>query len=491
MPTAIPIDHLSFILSRIQFGLTVGVHFLFPIATLGLGLYILIFEFMYVRTNSETYKTISTMGTKLLGIIFAVGVATGLIMPFSFGTNVAGFVEFSGNIFGVQLVLEVIIAFMLESVFLGILLFGRNKVSKGVYLMSVFFVFLGSHLSAFFIISVNSWMQTPFHSLATLSTGIPIPAVDGFHLEQVINGKAVIIQTADQIVQGIKTRAVLDNVWKTMFTPSWGIRFIHTVFACWVTGSVIFAAIAAGLFIKKKHLDAAKIMLRLSVIIGFITSLAMPLLGHFHLLMLGKWQPVENAAMEGTFKTQKGAPLYALGWVDPKTRKTYGFGLPGVLSFLDSGRFDAQVEGLDDMLEKGRANLSNNGKDQYLAFEPPLQALFQTFHIMVFLGIALLGVFGLGLFLLIKKKWEVKPWIWKIFIIALPLPFLASELGWISVEIGRQPWLIYGLFKTIAGISIIPSSYVAFSLIVYSLVYVILFLILRKWIPKIIKESLA
>ena len=490
MDAVVPIDQLAYILSRIQFGLTVGVHFLFPVTTLGLTFFILIAESIYVRNGDDRYRQISTIGIKFLGMVFAMGVATGIILPFAFGTNWAGFVLFAGGIFGVHLTLEAVLAFMLESVFLAVLLFGRERVSRRIYLLSAFFVFLGSHLSGFFIISANSWMQTPFHSLETLASGIPVAAIDGFHLEQVIDGTSRVITSAAQIASGVERTVVLDSVWKIIFNPSAVIRFVHTIFACWLTGASIFAAIAAGLFLKGRNPEVARTTFRLAVVVGLITSLSMPLLGHAHIMRTLKWQPTKDAAMEGIFSTQNGAPLYALGWVDPETRTTHALGLPWGLSFLETGRFDSPVEGLDDIVAEGQAHMAEDGTDRYKAYAPPVQTTFQAFHLMVFIGIVLIGMFGAGAWVVSRRKWEIDGWIWKLFIIVLPFPYIATEAGWIGAEIGRQPWVVYGLLLTRHGMSPIPAAYVLFSLIVFCLVYISLFFILAKWIPSMIKESL-
>jgi cytochrome d ubiquinol oxidase subunit I len=224
---------------------------------------------------------------------------------------------------------------------------------------------------------------------------------------------------------------------------------------------------------------------------GLLLSLAIIFLGHFQLINLAKWQPVKNAAMEGTFQTRKGAWLYAIGWLDVKNRKSYSIGIPNALSFLDTGNIRAKIEGLDNILERGQDEFAKEGKDEYLMYEPPVQTIFQTFHFMVLLGLFLIGLFFYAVIICLKNTWQEKPWVWNMFIFSIPLPFLASELGWVSAEMGRQPWLVYGLLKTSAGISTVPLSYVVFSLSTYSILYIIFFIVLIKWVPKIIKENLA
>ncbi len=492
VPDILPVasDQLAFLLSRIQFGLSVGYHFLFPATTLGLTFLILLSESLHLKSKDVTYRRITEFSVKLLTIVFALGVATGIIMPFAFGTNWARFVEFAGSVFGIHLTLEAVIAFMLEAFFLGVLLFGRNKVGPKVYWLAAFLVFLGSHLSGFFILSANSWMQAPFHSLATLASGIPIPAVDGFHLEQTIaGGTAALVSSSTQLVPGSSIRVVMDDVLKILFNPTTGIRVLHTTTASWATASVVFLVVAAWLFRKGQKTDIAKKIFKMAVILGAITSLLLPVFGHEHIMQVAKWQPVKSSAMEGIFKTQTEAPLYVIGVMDEEKRQTYGIGVPYMLSVLEGWNINAVVQGVDDLTAQGKAGLATN-QDAHLRYEPPMQPLFQAFHLMVMAGVTMIGGFLAALWILWKKKWDLPRWVWTAFMFMLPLPYLAVELGWMVAEVGRQPWIVYGLMKTESGLSPIPREYVIFSLSLFVLVYIILSLIAAKWIPRIAREAL-
>lgn len=465
----------ALLLSRIQFGLSVGIHFLFPVSTLGLAFFIVLAEGFYLKTAKEVYRHVSALAVKVLGLIFAMGVATGIIMPFAFGTNWGNFVNFASSVFGIHLTIEAIVAFLLESVFLGVLMFGRKRVGPKLYFVAAFLVFFGSHLSGFIIISANSWMQTPFHSLATLSSGVPLAAVDGFHLDKLADGSY---------------KVVMDDVLKVIFNPSTGIRFVHTVAACWLCGAVIMAAVAGWFHLKHKQTEVSRKTFSIAAVVGLVTALAMPVLGHTHIMNVLEWQPTKNAAMEGIFKTQEGAPLYALAVVDTEKRETSGFGLPYMLSFFEGFRFDTKVAGLDDVLAEGQAGQAQNPPvDAYKAYAPPVQTIFQTFRVMIFMGVFMIVGMLLGVYFVWRKQWRHK-WLWRVALVMVPMPYLAVETGWITAEIGRQPWIVYGLLKTKDAVSAIPGEYVAFSLAIFVLVYCSLGFLLAKWLPRIIKEGL-
>lgn len=480
-------DPLTFAVSRIQFAMSVSVHFLFPATSLGIALFIVIFEAMYVRTGQDLYKKLSKMAIKLFGLIFALGVATGLLLPFLFGTNWGGFVDFAGGVFGIQLTLEAIIAFMIESIFLGVLLFGRDRIGKGGYLASAIAVFIGAHISGFFIVSANSWMQAPFHSIESLATGIPISAVDGFVLQQTLaDGTVRQVMNADMLAEGGIIRVVMTDVLKVILNPTAVMRFLHTIMASWITGAVFFTSISAFYILKKKHNHASRRIFQIAAIVGIITTVAQPFIGHEHILQTKKWQPVKNAAMEGVFETQDGAALIAIGWVDVEARETHGIRVPYMLSFLEEWNFTATVVGLDDYLAQGHAE-----DIEYLKHEPDIQLTFQSFHMMVAMGVLMIFIYFLAIWVLLKKRWDAKPWVWKTMIAMFPMPYIAVTAGWFSAEAGRQPWIIYGLLKTEDALSRIPASYAIFALVILALVYVSVLYIVIKWLPRLIRAGLA
>jgi len=432
----------SLLLARIQFAFTVGFHFLFPAMTLGTGLIIFISETIYLIKKDETYKKITDFLVRLLGLIFVVGAATGIVMEFSFGMNWSGYSRAVGDIFGPILAAEGVLAFFLESVFLGVLLFARDKVSPKVYWLSALLVFIGGHLSAFWIVVANSWMQTP---------------------------AGYAINDAGKIVLGSFADAV--------FNPSTLIRFCHTVMASWITGSVMVAAIAGYYVRKGLHDRTAKTMLKIGVILFALTPLLQLGTGHIHAIEVINMQPEKAAALEGHFYTAKGVPLYALGFVDEQNEKTYGLYIPKALSFLYNFDWNSEIKGLKDF-----------PKENW----PPVNFVFQVYHIMVGVGMLLIALGLLGAYLL----WSGKLYGNKLYLFILPflipLPHIAHETGWMSAEIGRQPWIIYRLMRTAdASSAVVTAGDIAFSLTLFCATYLLLAVMFVKIFMKMIRKGPA
>ena len=432
----------ALLLARIQFAFTIGFHFLFPAMTLGTALIILISETLYLIKKDETYKKITDFLVKLLGLIFVIGAATGIVMEFSFGTNWSGYSRAVGDIFGPILAAEGVIAFFLESVFLGVLLFGRNRVSPKLYWLSAFLVFIGGHISAFWIVVANSWMQTPA----------------GYSINE-----------AGKIVLTSFTGAV--------FNPSTIIRFCHTVMASWITGAVMVAGIAGYYVRKGLHGETAKTMLKIGIILFALTPLLQLATGHIHAIEVINMQPEKAAAMEGHFNTMKGSPIYALGYVDEQNQKTYGIYIPKGLSFLYNFDWNSEIKGLNDF-----------PKEDW----PPVNFVFQNYHIMVGAGMLMIALGLLGAYLLWRDKlYENKPYLF-ILPFLIPLPHIAHETGWIAAEVGRQPWIIYKLMKTANAASVVVSAgEILFSLIMFFLIYLLLAVMFVKLFVKIVKKGPA
>ena len=429
-------------LSRMQFGVTIGFHYLFALSTLGLTVYILLFESLYLIKAEIEYRRISDFLIRLLAVIFVFGVATGFMMPFAFGGNWSRFSNFAGSVFGIQLVFESITSFALEAIALGILIFGRDQVSKKIFWLSALLVFVGSHLSAFWIVSANSWMQTP--------AGYAI--VDG--------------------------RVVLTGFWEAILNATTVIRFLHVVVATWIAGTFLAAGISAYHLLKHSHEKLFRRLLRISIVPMLILTLFQAFSGHLHLLKLIKHYPEKDAAYEGIFHTVKGAPLYALGIPDAANETIhFAFGLPYMLSFLESGSFTSEVKGLDEFPRE---------------LWPPVNVIFTTFHLMVMFGVAMIIIGAVGNYLKIKKKLFTQRWYFLILLYAIPLPYLANELGWIGTEMGRQPWVIYNLLRTENASTIcLPASQVAISLSFIAVFYLILSVIFLKKFIGVIKTGPA
>ncbi len=427
------------LLARLQFAFTIGFHFLFPPTTLGLSMMIVVIEGMYLKTKDEIYKKISNLLIKLLGLVFVIGTATGIVMEFSFGNNWAEYSKMVGDIFGAPLAAEGIFAFFLESVFLGVLVFARKKVSKKAYWWSAFFVFFGSHLSGLWIIIANSWMQTP---------------------------------AGYKIVEG---KAILTNFFEAALNPSIIDRYIHVIISGWLTGSIVAAAIASYYLINGNFKEYAKKLLTVAVLIFMVVSLMQLASGHSSAIVVAKHQPAKLAAFEGIWETTRNAPLSLFGIPNQKNRKTYmPIGLPGMLSFLVSFDTNTEIKGLNEF-----------GDDI-----PPVLLTFTVYHIMIALGSLFILVGLIGLFLFIRKKlWDTK-WYHILLIATTPLVYVAVQTGWMAAEIGRQPWIVYNVMKTSNAISkVVPAWQILFSLIVFTLIYILIFIIFMKIFFKIVKNG--
>jgi cytochrome d ubiquinol oxidase subunit I len=427
-------------LSRIQFAFTAGFHFIFPPLTLGIGLIILIYETLYIRTDKEIYKNISKFIVKIFALIFAIGVATGIVLEFSFGTNWSTYSRMVGDIFGAPLAAEGVLAFFMESVFIGVLLFGREKVSKRVYWLSAFLVFFGSHLSGLWIIIANSWMQTPA----------------GFAMEG--------------------GRAVLKDFFAAAVNYSTAQRYLHTVMGGWLTGSLFLAGISSWYILKKRDLDYAKPILKVSLIVFIITSFLQFGTGHYHAVQVAKTQPVKMAAFEGLWESENGAGLSVFGFPDTAAKKTYfDIRIPKLLSLMIYADPNAKVQGLNEFSE-----------DLY----PPVFITFQTYHVMIALGGLFALMSSIGLLLLVRKKLYESDWYLKILLFTIPLPLISNEMGWMAAEIGRQPWAVYNVLKTADAASVVvPAWQILATIIMFTILYAILFLFFIKFLVALIKKG--
>lgn len=414
------------LLSRIQFAMTVGFHFIFPPLTIGLAWLIVAMQTKYLKTGEELYQRMSRFWIKLFAISFAIGVATGITMEFQFGTNWAQYSRFVGDIFGAPLAAEGIFAFFLESAFIGVLIWGADRVSKRFYWFSSLMVALGSTMSAFWIIVANSWQQTPA----------------GFHI---VNG-----------------RAELTDFWAAVFNPSTVPRYLHTVDGALITGAFFMMGVSALFLLRKQHLEFAKESLKISLVVALLASLLQGGIGHMHAVQVAETQPAKLAAFEGLFETQKGAPLLLFGIPDAEAGKTHlEIGIPKLLSLVAFMDPEAEVKGLKDF-----------PREEW----PPLAMTFYPFHLMVMLGTYFIMLTLWGVWLLKKKALYENKLFLKLALFSIPLPFITNELGWIAAEVGRQPWIVYKLLKTVDGVSItVPAIQILFSIIMFALIYSVLF----------------
>ncbi len=413
-------------LARLQFAMTIGFHFIFPPISIGLAWILVIIEGLGWKKKSKIYENMGKFFGKLLAITFALGVATGIVMEFQFGTNWAEYSKFVGDIFGAPLAAEGIFAFFLESGFLGLYLFGRNRVSKGVHWFSILMVAIGSTISAFWILVANSWQQTPA----------------GYVIR---NG-----------------RAELTNFWEAVFNPSTMIRFWHTFDAALITGAFFVAGISAYLILKDKQKEMAFHTLKIAVVFGLMASvLELFPFGHEHAIQVANTQPAKFAAQEGLYETQTEAPLVLFGVPseDPLELK-HAVKIPGLLSLMLYGDTSAEVKGLNEF-----------PKEEH----PPLLITFLSFHGMVALGTFFIGIMLLSTWLLYRKRLHENKLVLKILYWSIPLPIIACQLGWAATEVGRQPWIVQGMLKTKDAVSVtVPAEYILFSIIMFAVIYTIL-----------------
>ena len=416
-------------LSRIQFGLTIGFHYLYPPLSIGLGVMLVLMEGLWLKTKNPLYHQMARFWTKVFALTFAIGVATGIVMEFEFGTNWATYSRFVGDVFGSALAAEGIFAFFLESGFLAVLLFGWDKVSRKVHFFSTCMVCLGAHFSAVWIIVANSWMQTPA----------------GYH-----------IVTHDGVA-----RAEITNFWAMVFNPSSMDRLFHVLCGAWQTGAFLVVSVSAWYVLKKRHLDFARASLRVGLTVGLIASLLQLVSGDSSAREVAKYQPAKLAAFEGLYHTTNDAPLTLVGYVDEKDQKVVGLQWPGLLSFLVAHNTQATVTGLDAFAPDDR---------------PPVEASFVFFHGMVGVGFTMIAIAMLGCFYSWRKVLFEKRWLLWILVFSVLGPQIANQLGWFAAEVGRQPWIVYGLMRTPEGLSkILTANVVLTSLILFTFIYFLLF----------------
>jgi cytochrome bd ubiquinol oxidase subunit I len=431
------------LLSRIQFALTSAFHYIYPPMSIGIGLLLVIFEGIYLKTKNPLYKEITQFWVKIFALTFALGVATGLVQLFGFGTNWARYSRFVGDVFGSALGAEGIFAFFLESGFLGIMLFGWNRVGPKMHYFSTICVSLGAHFSAVWIVVANSWMQTP----------------TGFKIEGV----------------GLQAKAVVTDFWAMVFNPSAVDRLTHVILGCWLTGIFFVISVSAYYYLKKRHTDFAKATMKIGLLTASIVLVLQLMSADETARGVAVNQPSKLAAMEGIYKTEEATPLTLFGWVDTKTETVKGVKIPGLLSFLTYRDFKTPVKGFDQIPPDER---------------PPIAIVFQTYHIMIFMWSLMALVTIAGVILWKRKKLAKSKWVLWAMVVSVIFPQIANETGWMTAEIGRQPWLVYGLLKTADGVSTnIHAPQVMMSIIMFIVIYILLFVLFLFLLDRKIKHG--
>jgi cytochrome bd ubiquinol oxidase subunit I len=415
---------LSVLLSRIQFGLTIGFHYIFPPLNIGLGVLMVAMEGFYLRTGRPIYKQLARFWAMNFGLMFALGVASGLVMEFQFGTNWSNYSRFVGDVFGSALAAEGIFAFFLESGFLGLVLFGWDRVRPKVHFLATILVALGAHFSAIWIVVANSWQQTP--------------AGSDWNPEH--------------------TRQIVVDFWQVVFNPSFVQRISHVFSAAWMAGAFFVLSVSAYYLLRRRHEEFAREGMKIALVVASMSSLLQLATGHASGVQVAQYQPAKIAAFEAVFARNEPAGLYMFGLPDLEAQQVrYGVQMPGMLSFLVHGTTARPVPGL-----------LNFPREDW----PPVKAVFQTYHAMVGIGFTLIALAWLGVFFWWRRTLFQRRWMLWAFVFAVLGPVLANEFGWFSAELGRQPWAVQGLLRTSdAGSPTVPSAHVMLSLAGFVLIY--------------------
>ena len=482
--------------ARGQFALTAGYHWIFVPLTLGLAVIMSIMETMYVRTGDEKWKKTAKFWQIIFGINFAIGVATGIILEFQFGTNWSNYSLFVGDIFGAPLAIEGIVAFFLEATFISIMFFGWDRVSKKMHLASTWLVTLGATLSAFWILVANAWMQYPI--------GME------FNPESVRNE--------------------MTDFWAVAFSPVAYNKFLHTTFSCWAVGAAFVVAISGWYLLKKRHADFAVKSMLIGSIVGLVAFVMLAVTGDGSAYHVAQKQPMKLAAMEGLYEGKEGAGLVAVGMLNPAKERyndeadpyIFKIELPKLLSLLGYRNINAFVPGIVDIVdggytlpdgttalsfqerrergltaikaladyqvakEEGRdadaANHETILRENYAHFGygylqteedliPNVPLTFYSFHLMVMIGMYFILFFVVMLYFLYKRDMVKSRWLHYVALWSLPLAYIASELGWVVAEVGRQPWTIQDILPVQAASSAISSQNVITTFILFAVLF--------------------
>jgi len=417
-------------LSRIQFAFTIAFHYIYPPLSIGLGVILVIIEARWLKTRNPLHHQMARFWTKVFALTFAIGVATGIVMEFEFGTNWATYSRYVGDVFGSALAAEGIFAFFLESGFLAVLLFGWDRVKPATHFFATCMVCFGAHFSAIWIVVANSWQQTPA----------------GYHI----------------VGEGLSARAEITDFWAMVFNPSSMDRLSHVLCGAWQAGAFLVISVSAFYLLRKKHVDFAKASLKVGLAVAAIASLLQLVTGHDSAVGVAKNQPAKLAAFEGRYETRTHAPQALVGWVDERNEQfLFSVEVPGMLSWLIHGDSSEPVTGLREFKPEDR---------------PPVNFVFQTYHAMISIGMALIGLSWLGAFFWWRGTLFEKRWLLWMLVFSVLGPQLANQLGWFSAEVGRQPWIVYGLLRTSEGLSkVVTANMVVTSLILFTLVYALLF----------------
>lgn len=432
------------ILARVQFALTIMFHYIYPPLSIGLGLILVIIEAIYLKTNDTFYLNMAKYWVKIFALTFAIGVATGIVMEFEFGTNWATYSRYVGDVFGSALAAEGVFAFFLESGFLALLLFGWDRIGKVAHFFATLMVCLGAHFSAIWIIVANSWMQTP----------------TGFHI----------------VGEGVNARAEITDFWAMVFNPSSVDRLMHSVIGAWLAGAFLVISVSAYYILKKRHLEFAKSSLKIGLVVGLIACILQGISGDRSARVVVEHQPAKLAAMEGIFRTDTDVPLTLFGIVNTKEERVeYAIKIPKLLSILSFGMAGGEIKGLDQFPKKDWPNV---------------QAVFQTFHLMVLMWILMLTFSLLAAVMWRRGTLFTSKWMLRGLVVSVMFPQIANQAGWVAAEMGRYPWIVYNLLRISDGLSkTVTANQVFGSLVMFTVLYFLLFLVFIYLLNEKIKHG--
>lgn len=420
------------ILSRAQFALTIMFHYIYPPLSIGLGLMMVIMEGFYLKTKKKIYLDMAKFWTRIFALTFAIGVATGIVMEFEFGTNWAAYSRYVGDVFGSALAAEGVFAFFLESGFLALLLFGWDRIGPKLHFFSTLMVCLGAHFSAVWIVIANSWMQTPA----------------GYHI----------------VGEAMGARAEITDFWAMVFNPSSMDRLVHVVIGTWLAGSFLVISVAAWYLVKGRHIDFAKRCLKMGLTVAFIAVILQLISGDSSGRVVAMHQPAKLAALEGVYHTQKEAPMVIAGIPNnAEQRIDYAVEIPGLLSFLAYRNFDAEVVGLEAFPKEDRPNI---------------HFVFFTYRLMLMMWGLMVILTFMGMYFWVRGTLFEKRWFLWMLVPAVIAPQIGNQMGWVSAEMGRYPWIVYELLRISEGLSkSVTASHVLGSIIMFGLIYLMLFIL--------------
>ncbi|WP_339845745.1 cytochrome ubiquinol oxidase subunit I [uncultured Halopseudomonas sp.] len=429
------------LLSRIQFAFVVSFHAIFPVFTIGLASFIAFLEILFFKTGNPVWERLSAFWVQVFAVVFGMGVVSGIVMSFQFGTNWSNYSYAAANFLGPVLSYEVITAFFLEAAFLGVLLFGRNRVPKGVHLFAACMVALGTFISSFWILAANSWMHTP--------AGVELR--DGVFF--------------------------VTSWTEAIFNPSFPYRFMHMGLASFLTGAFVVAGVSAWYLLRGREVEVNRKGLSMCLWLILIVAPTQAVVGDFHGINTLEYQPTKVAAMEGNWETTKGMPLLLAAWPDRDTQSNlFEIGIPKLGSMILTHDWDGEVAGL---------------KEVPVEEQPPVALVFWSFRVMVGLGLLMIATALTGLVLRRKQRYWQTPWFLQTLRLMSVTPFIAVLAGWIVTETGRAPWLVYGLMTHAEGVTpSLTGPMALFTLIGYVVVYAMIFSAGLYYLMRVLQDGL-